>query len=1038
MNEPQVWVFLFLFFAFLPLSIYYYAFKLYLEDTFNRNRTSIVQAFQRELASFGSRSRNSQLFQSHFQEFKEAYRRNFVASDTHAELVKNLMTEIPDTASIIIWDSRGRVLQDSLVTAPEIGKELQEAFVDNLLQAYENFSAGTDLQTLHQIRKFEFENQDFAARMVPLLGHGFPTTQAFTSPGKVTGGYSSTAEVYFYWSFFNNSDNSLGGFATIVPLKGLSPVFGLNQAIAREQGSSPENSFGFFDQSTDEIVVSYQPLQPIARSLIKKFADGLANPYFAGDWAIFVYPHPDSSAVSTFMLMSTAMLRESFDIDLKTGRLVIFVLLLSAVLVFYHYYRLTITSGMSLRQKLAALFFLCMQLPVSILIFLGIRFSISQRILLNHEAENRLAEMIRKVDSDTSIYYRGINEWLKSLKSLPEMRALDKQKLRETFFRFVRNNQLESFYLINADGSVEFDIDNLAGDNAGNHQFIKELGQHILVNSREETNLTRNLQPLDDGLFDLVTRRTGTMHQVYWPGGETRKFIFSDLITTSDGRKLAAIATISKTELDRKYLKHARNLQTHLDADSEIIILKEDDISDTMPRLSPVFKAHLLPLIAASSISSGITADLLPDETGPMLVAVGRGAVARDFLIGARHSWKKVMETIHLTYALVGTGLFFSLISSLALVTILIKEFLAPVSVLSNGARAISNGDLELNLPVFAKDELGELSTIFNQMTRRLRNRLTELTVLYNLTQKASSTHSQREIFELAAENLQQHLNAESAGTVWVGRAGNENDLYLSENLEQKISEAIKSCARTALKTIREVTEVDSDGRHILSLPLSFEDRKFGAIYLIFSPDRFKNNQGFSDDEKNFMNTLRHHLGLIIENQRLFEEAITDSLTKLYLRRFFLAALDKEISRAKRYQLDLGILLLDIDNFKKFNDTYGHQAGDHVLHETAQRLVENIRAVDTPGRYGGEEIALLLPQTGIKETYIVAERIRKSIENAEYNFRNASMKVTVSIGISSLHMRNVSMEQLIEEADQALYAAKSKGRNQVRIAPEAM
>ncbi|MDD3145898.1 MAG: diguanylate cyclase, partial [Candidatus Riflebacteria bacterium] len=398
-----------------------------------------------------------------------------------------------------------------------------------------------------------------------------------------------------------------------------------------------------------------------------------------------------------------------------------------------------------------------------------------------------------------------------------------------------------------------------------------------------------------------------------------------------------------------------------------------------------------------------------------------------------------IMETIHLTYMLVGIGLFFSLAASLVLITVLIKEFLAPVSILSNGARAISNGDLELDLPVFAKDELGELSTIFNLMTRRLRNRLTELTVLYNLTQKASTTHSQREIFELAAENLQQHLSAEQAGTVWVGSAESDTELYISDSLEPAEVEEIKKCARTSLKTCRETLETDqTTGKHILCLPLFFEDRKFGAIYLVFAQDRFLSKQGFSDDEKNFMDTLRHHLGLIIENQRLFEEAITDGLTKLYLRRFFLATLDKEISRSKRYQLDLGLLLLDIDNFKKFNDTYGHQAGDYVLRETAQRITENIRAVDTPGRYGGEEIALLLPQTNIKEAFLVAERIRKAIDGSEYTFRNTSMKVNVSIGVTSLHLRNLTMEELIDEADRALYTAKSKGRNQVRIAPEAM
>jgi diguanylate cyclase (GGDEF)-like protein len=223
-----------------------------------------------------------------------------------------------------------------------------------------------------------------------------------------------------------------------------------------------------------------------------------------------------------------------------------------------------------------------------------------------------------------------------------------------------------------------------------------------------------------------------------------------------------------------------------------------------------------------------------------------------------------------------------------------------------------------------------------------------------------------------------------------------------------------------------------------MSMPLYFEEKKFGAIYLVFPAERSRERQALSEDERSFIETLRHHLSLIIEKQRLFEQAITDGLTRLYLRRFFLATLEKEINRSKRYQLDVSVLLLDIDKFKNFNDTFGHQAGDYVLRETAQRISESIRSVDTPGRYGGEEIAVILPQTNIKEAYIVAERIRKAIESTEYTFKNDTMRVTVSIGISALHLRDVSLEELIEEADKALYVAKDKGRNQVRIAPEAM
>lgn len=1040
LNEPQVWVFLFVFFAALPLLIYYHTYRLYLEDNFQRNRSSMVNAYQRELSSFSVKSTNRQIFQQLFQSFRDTYKKAYVEKAQHPTLIRNLLQDIPANSSIIIWNDRGQVLPGSVISIPASGTENIEKFIDLLITAFDEFSAGSNLQTLHQIKKFEQQHAQFFGSLAPLLGRGFPVSQALTSPNQVTGNYLSASEVFFFWDFFNRKSNTLGGFAVIVPLKSLSPVFGLKQVLSRDIGATPENSYGFFDQTSGEVAIAYQPLLPVARNVIKQFENGLANPFFIEDWVLFVQPHPDSSSASVFSLFSTIPLREAFDNDLQSTRIVLTLLLLSAAFVFFHYYRLTKTSGLSLRQKMAALFFMCMQLPVSILIFLGIRFSISQGILLNKEAEARLTELIKKVDSSTSGYYRSVNEWLKSIKNLPEMIELDKGRLRETFFRFVRSEQLETYYLIGLDGKIEFDIDNLAGDNANNRLFIQELGMRILANDSSDMTTTTGFTALDDGLFDLVTRRTGVMHQIIWPGSNLHKFIFSDVVITRDGRKFASIATIAKTELDRKYLRQAVNDQAQIyQGAGELIILKEDDISDTIPKLSPIFKANLLPLIAASNFSNNIASDLMHGDTEPMLVAIGRGVVARDFLIGARFSWNRIMETINFTYMLVGLGLFFSLAASLFLITILIKEFLAPVSVLSNGARAISNGDLELNLPVFAKDELGELSTIFNLMTRRLRNRLTELTVLYNLTQKASTTHSQREIFELAAENLQQHLNAISSGTVWVGRNDNESDLYLSESLDQAETESIKACSRASLRNCRETLDTDENtGKHYLSLPLYFEDRKFGAVYLVFAPNRFGDKKVFSDDEKNFMDTLRHHLGLIIENQRLFEEAITDGLTKLYLRRFFLASLDKEISRSKRYQLDLSLLLLDIDHFKKFNDTYGHQAGDHVLRETAQRLTENIRAVDTPGRYGGEEIALLLPQTGIKDAYLVAERIRKAIEGAEYNFRNLSMKVTVSIGVSSLRLRNLSMEELVDEADRALYVAKSKGRNQVRIAPEAM
>ncbi|HNW35214.1 MAG TPA: GGDEF domain-containing protein, partial [Candidatus Ozemobacteraceae bacterium] len=131
------------------------------------------------------------------------------------------------------------------------------------------------------------------------------------------------------------------------------------------------------------------------------------------------------------------------------------------------------------------------------------------------------------------------------------------------------------------------------------------------------------------------------------------------------------------------------------------------------------------------------------------------------------------------------------------------------------------------------------------------------------------------------------------------------------------------------------------------------------------------------------------------------------------------------------YRTEISLILLDIDHFKKFNDTWGHQVGDLVLQETAQRIIESIRAVDTPGRYGGEEMVVILPQTGPKDALMVSERIRTSIANAVYKSGGQELKVTVSIGVTSLSGRTVTLEGFIEECDKALYKAKDAGRNRV-------
>ena len=138
--------------------------------------------------------------------------------------------------------------------------------------------------------------------------------------------------------------------------------------------------------------------------------------------------------------------------------------------------------------------------------------------------------------------------------------------------------------------------------------------------------------------------------------------------------------------------------------------------------------------------------------------------------------------------------------------------------------------------------------------------------------------------------------------------------------------------------------------------------------------------------------------------------------------------LEREVERAKRYKKPLSILLLDIDDFKRINDTQGHLVGDKVLKELVEEIRKNVRRVDMLGRYGGEEFVVVLPETGLREAKKVAEKIRKRVERKNFTH---SLKVTISIGVAELDLLKDTVDFLLSKADNAMYVAKRKGKNNV-------
>jgi diguanylate cyclase (GGDEF)-like protein len=172
---------------------------------------------------------------------------------------------------------------------------------------------------------------------------------------------------------------------------------------------------------------------------------------------------------------------------------------------------------------------------------------------------------------------------------------------------------------------------------------------------------------------------------------------------------------------------------------------------------------------------------------------------------------------------------------------------------------------------------------------------------------------------------------------------------------------------------------------------------------------------------------------LALQNARLFSEieqlATHDDLTGIFNRRYFIELGEREFNRSKRYNRELSVVMLDIDNFKRVNDQYGHSIGDQVLHIIAERCKSNIREVDILGRYGGEEFIVFLPEASAGEALTIAERLRKNIARMPITTTAGQINLTVSLGTASITAETLNLVKLIDNADYAMYMAKKKGRN---------
>ncbi|KAF4516284.1 hypothetical protein B566_EDAN000525 [Ephemera danica] len=223
------------------------------------------------------------------------------------------------------------------------------------------------------------------------------------------------------------------------------------------------------------------------------------------------------------------------------------------------------------------------------------------------------------------------------------------------------------------------------------------------------------------------------------------------------------------------------------------------------------------------------------------------------------------------------------------------------------------------------------------------------------------------------------------------------------------------------------------DARAIHDIPLAIGPQAMGVLHV-----QRAGAQPFTEDEQQLLATIGTSLSLTLRNadahQDLQDLALRDPLTGVFNRRALDEPLMRELKAGLRYGAPACLMILDLDYFKTVNDCLGHTAGDLVLRELASLMTDTVREVDTVGRYGGEEFAIVLPHTSIEQAQVLAERLRNRIETSAFDVEDGTVRLTASIGIAGVcNPAIVSVEDWVNAADTALYDAKTQGRNRVAV-----
>ena len=258
--------------------------------------------------------------------------------------------------------------------------------------------------------------------------------------------------------------------------------------------------------------------------------------------------------------------------------------------------------------------------------------------------------------------------------------------------------------------------------------------------------------------------------------------------------------------------------------------------------------------------------------------------------------------------------------------------------------------------------------------------------------------------------------------------------------MKMSAEEAVGAVLRPLSRLLKAPLELDAGQggvRRVDGSPLNDTERELIGSILDLVNSAHEHDARVHALEERVTALQLENLDLVASNRVLSEISARDSLTGLYNRWYVMEKIDSEMNRALRHGAPMSVLMIDLDHFKQINDSYGHPAGDEVLKSVGQVLRESCRVYDVAGRYGGEEFCIVLPETRVNNTHVVAERIRHRLESTSLAVGGSSVVVTASIGVAGTDSLSndavLSASALVERADRALYAAKHHGRNRVEM-----